>query len=115
MCIRDRLTTINSRHKALAMYLFSNNKNWCNTVISKTSSGGVSINETMAHFVQTYLPMGGVNHSGIGKSHGFYGFLEFSNQRAVMKSHLRGGITWPFQFPYTKLKKKILNLLIKRF
>lgn len=59
--------------------------------------------------------MGGVNHSGIGKSHGYFGFKEFSNERAVLKSYIKGGITWPFQFPYTKLKKNILEILIKYF
>lgn len=113
--LEEALFIINSRSKPLAMYLFSNDSKWLNTVLDNSSSGGVSINDTMAHFVQTYLPMGGVNHSGIGKSHGHYGFLEFSNQRAILKAHLRGGITWPFQFPYTDFKKKVLDLLIKWF
>ncbi len=111
----EALSIVNERPKPLAMYLFSDRKSWINKVLAHTSSGGVSINETIAHFVQSYLPMGGVNHSGIGKSHGHYGFIEFSNQRAILKSHIRGGITWPFQFPYTSLKKKIIDILIKRF
>jgi len=113
--LEEALFIINSRPKPLAMYLFSNDNKWLDQVLSNTSSGGVSINDTMAHFVQTYLPMGGVNHSGIGKSHGHFGFLEFSNQRAVLKSHIKGGITWPFQFPYTNFKKKLLEVLLKWF
>ena len=111
----EALFIINSRPKPLAMYLFSNDNKWLGQVLNNTSSGSVSINDTMAHFVQTYLPMGGVNHSGIGKSHGHYGFLEFSNQRAILKAHLRGGITWPFHFPYTDFKKKLLEVLMKWF
>ena len=113
--VEDAIKFINKKHKPLAMYLFSNDKKWLNEVLLNTSSGGVCINDTMAHFVQTYLPMGGVNHSGIGKSHGYIRFKEFSNERAVLKSYIKARITWPFQFPYTKLKKNILEILIKYF
>jgi len=113
--IEDAIKFINKKPKPLAMYLFCNDKKWINKVLLNTSSGGVCINDTMVQFVQTYLPMGGVNNSGIGKSHGYFGFKEFSNERAVVKSYIRGGITWPFQFPYTSLKKNILEILIKYF
>jgi acyl-CoA reductase-like NAD-dependent aldehyde dehydrogenase len=39
-------------------------------VISSTSSGGVSVNDTMVHFANADLRFGGVGASGIGSYHG---------------------------------------------
>lgn len=111
--MEEALDIIHSRPKPLAMYLFSRSDKWLDMLLENTSSGGVCINDTMAHFVQTYLPMGGVNHSGIGKSHGYYGFLEFSNQRSVLRSYLPNGITAPFHFPVKRWKKRLLDLMIR--
>jgi aldehyde dehydrogenase (NAD+) len=37
-------------------------------------------------FVHGNLPFGGVNNSGIGNSHGYFGFKAFSHERAVVKA-----------------------------
>ena len=63
-------------------------------------------------FSHQHLPFGGVRHSGIGRSHGYFGFKEFSNERAYLKS---GGINLQkFIYPpYTDLKRKMIDLILK--
>jgi aldehyde dehydrogenase (NAD+) len=39
----------------------------------------------MVTSVNPLLPFGGINNSGIGKSNGHHGFIEFSNERGVLK------------------------------
>jgi aldehyde dehydrogenase (NAD+) len=60
------------------------------------------------------LPFGGSNTSGIGKSHGFFGFQEFSNARGVLKQHIPGALEMLMP-PYTNFKERIINLTIKWF
>jgi len=76
---------INLRPKPLTLYIQSKRKKNIDYILHNTSAGGTVINEMNIGTINPHLPFGGVNNSGIGKSGGFYSFLEFSNERAVMK------------------------------
>jgi aldehyde dehydrogenase (NAD+) len=69
--------------KPLAMYLFSEDDAFIETMLEHTSSGGVTINGWALHSSDTGLPFGGVGTSGIGRYHGVHGFLEMSHARSV--------------------------------
>ena len=45
-------------------------------VLSRTSSGGVTINGFFSHYLENQLPFGGVNQSGMGSYHGVFGFKD---------------------------------------
>jgi aldehyde dehydrogenase (NAD+) len=79
----EAIAYINAKPRPLAMYLFSNRKSTLETILADTRTGGVTVNDCGLHFYNANLPFGGVNNSGIGKSHGEAGFLEFSNQRGL--------------------------------
>jgi aldehyde dehydrogenase (NAD+) len=74
---------VESRDKPLALYMYSNNKDNIDTVLSRTSSGGVTVNGIFSHYLENRLPFGGVNQSGMGSYHGYFGFRAFSHERAV--------------------------------
>ena len=52
-------------------------------VLSRTVSGGVTVNNTAFHVVQEDLPFGGVGPSGMGDYHGRAGFDRFSKLKPV--------------------------------
>ncbi len=79
----DVIAHIENRDKPLAMYIYSNNQATIDKVLSRTSSGGVTINGFFSHYLENKLPFGGVNQSGMGSYHGYYGFKAFSHERAV--------------------------------
>jgi aldehyde dehydrogenase (NAD+) len=111
--IGEAITIINDQPKPLALYIFSESKSTQKQILGETSSGGACINDCGIHFFQYNLPFGGVNNSGIGKSHGYHGFLDFSNQKSVLKQ--RGGFTsvkllYP---PYTQRSSKIIGWLFR--
>jgi aldehyde dehydrogenase (NAD+) len=100
---------INARPKPLALYLFGRNRAQIDRVIAATSSGGVGVNLTMAHFTHTGLPFGGVNASGIGAAHGHHGFLAFSHQRAILSNRFSA---LPLIFPpYTAKVKRLISIV----
>ncbi len=106
---------INQKPKPLALYFFGSNKKELQRVKLETSSGAVCVNDCAIHFLHHNLPFGGVNNSGIGKSHGYYGFLAFSNEKPIVKQ--RNGLT-SFSFfypPYTPLVGRLINWLLKLF
>ncbi len=106
------LEVIHHLPKPLAMYIFAKDRTFKDFFLNRTSAGGTVINETLIHFGHHALPFGGVNNSGIGKSGGKYGFIEFSNQRGVIEQ--RWGTIKPFYPPYTDRVKKLVKL-VERF
>ena len=78
-------TIIEQLPKPLAMYIMSTNRRHQNYLLDNSSAGGTAINELMITTLNPELPFGGVNNSGIGKSNGKHSFIEFSNERGVMK------------------------------
>lgn len=78
------LAQVDSTGKPLAMYIFSLDQAFVDQVLLGSSSGGVTVNNVMLHFVEKNLPFGGVNGSGMGRYHGHAGFLELSNARSVL-------------------------------
>lgn len=81
--INDAIAHIESGNKPLALYIYSPVQTNIDRVLSLTSSGGVTINGVFSHYLENNLPFGGVNHSGMGSYHGYFGFKAFSHERAV--------------------------------
>jgi aldehyde dehydrogenase (NAD+) len=113
--IQESIQIINTKPKALALYIFTRSQSDRRKIIRETSSGAVCINDCAVHFLQHNLPFGGVNNSGIGTSHGYFGFQAFSHDKPVMKQ--KGGFTsiQAFYPPYTKLSKKLMDWFLKLF
>ncbi|APY08693.1 aldehyde dehydrogenase family protein [Winogradskyella sp. J14-2] len=110
----EAIAYVNSKERPLALYIYSKNKRNIKKIVKNTRAGGTCINHNVIHYANHNLPFGGVNNSGIGKSHGFFGFKAFSNQRAVVKQHTFGINELLFP-PYTNLKEKIARLTVKWF
>jgi aldehyde dehydrogenase (NAD+) len=106
---------INSKPKPLALYVFSNRKSFTEKVLLSTSAGTACINECVIQFTHANLPFGGVNNSGIGKSHGYYGFMEFSNQKPILKQMNYFSSTSLLYPPFTGRVKMLVNLMLKYF
>ena len=109
---QEAVDYINSKEKPLALYIYSKSKKNTNFIISNTRAGSTCINNNVIQYSNHNLPFGGSNNSGIGKSHGIFGFQEFSNMRSVMKQHTKGSIELLFP-PYNNFKKKLANFTIK--
>jgi len=105
---------INAGEKPLALYIFSKSSKNIAYFLDNTRAGGTCINNNALHFFNNDLPFGGSNNSGLGKSHGHFGFLEFSNARAIYKQHIPGALELLMP-PYSNLKSKLIELTVKYF
>ena len=106
---------VNQQPKPLAFYVFSKNDEKINAIFNETSSGAALANDCAVHFLHRELPFGGVNNSGIGKSHGHFGFLAFSNEKGVLKQRVGYNNVSLLRPPYGVKAKKIIASLIKWF
>ena len=91
MCIRDRLST----------------------VLNKTTSGGVTVNDVIFHVAQDNAPFGGVGPSGMGSYHGEEGFKNFSHAKTIFTQTKLDSVISVFRPPYGSKARKALKSQIK--
>ena len=106
------ISDITSHPKPLALYIFTNNNAVEKKLLNEISSGNVTINDTIMHVSNPYLPFGGVGNSGMGNYHGEYSFITFSHQKGVLKksSFLNNTISYP---PFTDKKFNLIKKFFK--
>lgn len=109
MTFKDReevVKFVNSREKPLAFYYFGRKADgW--DILSRTTSGGACINDTIMHITNSNIPFGGVGNSGMGSYHGERSFLAFSHERAVVATP-----TW-IDLPLRYMPYKLFALIKK--
>lgn len=114
MSYRDEFqvtAAIRSGDKPLALYVFSTDSEFNQYILNNTSSGTSVVNDCLIQFGHNELPFGGVNHSGIGKSGGHYGFVEFSNQKSVVIQ--RTNLLKNFYPPYGVKVRWMIDFVLK--
>ena len=81
----EAIDYVNAHDRPLGLYYFGSDKTEQDRVISRTVSGGVTVNDVIFHNAMEDLPFGGVGPSGMGNYHGADGFKTFSHMRAVYR------------------------------
>jgi len=95
----------------LAMYIFTNDKPFEQALIKRIRCGGVNVNNTLMHVVNSHLPFGGVGESGMGSYHGKKSFELFSHSKSIIKS--ARWIDIPLRYPPYKKKVNLLKMLFR--
>jgi aldehyde dehydrogenase (NAD+) len=80
----EAINFINARPKPLALYIFTSDSKVRETIITRTSSGTVSVNYPMLQVIVPTLPFGGVGASGMGAYHGQASFAAFTHYKSVL-------------------------------
>jgi len=106
------IAEINSAPKPLALYVWTKSERTVQAVKTNTSSGSLCVNLCLQQFAQHNLPFGGVNNSGTGNAHGFFGFKSFSHERSFMSAGALSALELLFP-PYDARKRRLSEMLIK--
>jgi aldehyde dehydrogenase (NAD+) len=109
----DAVSFVNTRPKPLALYFFSRDREKQRRVIDGTSSGGVTINDTVIHYTSLYLPFGGVGESGMGSYHGKASFDTFTHYKSILTQVFSFDLK-PRYLPY-RLSMRLLRLVMRLF
>lgn len=110
--IDEAIGFINARPRPLALYYFGPAGSNRDRVLAETTSGNVTINNTLLHYAQDDLPFGGVGASGIGAYHGVEGFRTFSHARGVLVQGRRNPANL-LRPPYGWLARLTLKLMLR--
>ena len=81
--VDESISEINRRPRPLGLYYYGDDSKEEKQVLSRTTSGGVTVNDVVMHVAQEDLPFGGIGPSGMGSYHGIDGFKRFSHAKAV--------------------------------
>jgi coniferyl-aldehyde dehydrogenase len=76
---------VNAHDRPLGLYVFAEDEGERERVLTRTISGGVTVNDVIFHCGIEDLPFGGVGPSGMGAYHGPEGLKTFSHARAVFR------------------------------
>ncbi|GAA5178071.1 coniferyl aldehyde dehydrogenase [Niveibacterium umoris] len=109
----DAIAYVNAHDRPLALYVFDDQRRRIESLLDRTASGGVTVNDCILHIAQDDIPFGGVGPSGMGRYHGPEGFKTFSQQRAVFRQAALNGsaiLHPPFGKP---LAEKLIRLMLR--
>lgn len=105
---------VNTHDRPLALYYFGDDRREREQVLSRTLSGGVTVNDVILHGSMEDLPFGGVGASGMGAYHAVEGFREFSHARSVLKQPKANVMKLAgLQPPYGKAAMRAIKVLMK--
>ena len=109
--IEDIKHYISAHRNPLALYVFSEDKDFSEDIITRFSFGGGCVNDTVSHVASNYLPFGGIGTSGMGSYHGKSSFDTFTHSKSIVKKSTKLDIKLAFP-PYKKrldLIKKVMK------
>jgi coniferyl-aldehyde dehydrogenase len=110
--IEDAIAHINAGPRPLALYYFGSDGEDRAKVLERTTSGNVTINDTLLHYAQDDLPFGGVGGSGMGAYHGIEGFKSLSHAKGVFEQS-RWNMTGALRPPYSLLTRVVTWYLLR--
>lgn len=102
---------ITARPHPLALYVFAEDRQVIDNVVTNTTAGGVTVNGTILHLTSPHLPFGGVGESGMGAYHGKSGVRLFQHMKPVLTRGTRidPSLAYP---PYTDKKIKLFRKIL---
>jgi coniferyl-aldehyde dehydrogenase len=110
--IEQAISYVNARPRPLALYLFSDRERVVEQVLAQTTSGNVTVNDTMLHYAVDDLPFGGVGSSGMGAYHGEEGFRALSHAKGVFRQ-ARWNFAYMARAPFGRMTDRMLGYLLR--
>lgn len=110
--LEDAVKMMNEREKPLALYIFSENRNNIDMIISRCAFGGGCVNDCVIHLATSEMGFGGVGESGMGSYHGKRGFEAFSHSKSIVDKKTWMDLPMRYQ-PYKSFYGKLLHIFLR--
>ncbi len=111
--VDEAIGYVNAHPRPLGLYYFGTDGDEQERVLTRTTSGGVTVNDVIMHVAMEDLPFGGVGPSGMGAYHGIDGFKTFSHAKSVF-NQAKSDITAMLRPPFGAKFEKMVGGGIKR-
>jgi aldehyde dehydrogenase (NAD+) len=108
--VEQAIEHVNARPHPLGLYVFAGERSVADRIFAATASGDAAFNDCAVHPIVRELPFGGVGNSGMGKYHGKWGFLAYSNARGVLYRGTR--LDPPLRYPPYSRNSRLRNWLM---
>lgn len=110
---RNEIEILVEKHPfPLALYIFSNDKQFINYLTKRLSFGGACINDCITHLISPKVPFGGIRYSGIGQYHGKDSFITFSHRQTTHYRFIKKDLVSLYP-PYSKRLYKLVTKILK--
>lgn len=110
---RNEIEILVEKHPfPLALYIFSNDKQFINYLTKRLLFGGACINDCITHLISPKVPFGGIRYSGIGQYHGKDSFITFSHKQTTHYRFIKKDLVSLYP-PYSKRLYKLVTKILK--
>ena len=110
---RNEIEILVEKHPfPLALYIFSDDKQFINYLTKRLSFGGACINDCITHLISPKVPFGGIRYSGIGQYHGKDSFITFSHKQTTHYRFIKKDLVSLYP-PYSKRLYKLVTKILK--
>ncbi|MER3395202.1 MAG: aldehyde dehydrogenase [Acidimicrobiia bacterium] len=120
MKVRNRDEAVrlaNESRYGLAASVWTKDTKEAERLVEEVQAGGVVVNDCLAHYGVPSLPFGGVKESGIGRTHGAEGLIEFCEVKSVLVDRFgpkRELFWYPAPSWLTPLLDRTIRILYRR-
>jgi coniferyl-aldehyde dehydrogenase len=109
--IEDAIAYVKARPRPLALYIFSDHKSVIE-LLAHTTSGNMTVNDTLLHYAVDDLPFGGVGPSGMGTYDGEEGFRSLRQAKGVF-TQTRWNFAGIMRTPFGRMTDRALGYLLR--
>jgi acyl-CoA reductase-like NAD-dependent aldehyde dehydrogenase len=107
----EAIRLANDSNLGLDASVFSGDAARGEAVARRIESGAVVVNDAIANYFATEVPIGGAKESGVGARHGAVGIQKFCQRQNIVVTRF-GLNSELYYFPYSKMTAKLLDLSI---
>jgi len=110
--VDEAIAWVNQRPRPLALYYFGSDGPSRRKLLGRTTSGNVTLNDTLMHYAQEDLPFGGIGPSGMGAYHGIEGFHSLSHAKGIFQQSTLS-LSTLLRPPFGRVANVILKTLLR--
>jgi acyl-CoA reductase-like NAD-dependent aldehyde dehydrogenase len=109
--VDEALRLANDSQYGLDASVFAGDAKRCEAVARRLESGAAIVNDVIANYFATEIPIGGIKESGMGARHGAIGIQKYCQRQSLVVT--RFGLSREiYYFPYSKATARLMDITL---